>query len=122
MDERVAVMLNAILELESQGEGRESAREAVLMVGCTSDGISNQEKTRVLSWRSDGGIRGFFLSRNPGLSNATEYGAGEFLIPTRAATRTGAQTCSKPASMKRAQQTEKAYPDISRLRRELEKT
>ena len=43
MDERVAVMLNTILELESQGEGRESAREAVLMVGCTSDGISNQE-------------------------------------------------------------------------------
>ena len=76
----------------------------------------------MLSWRSDGGLRGFFLSRNPGLSNATEYGAGEFPLPTRATTRTGAQTCSKPASMIRAQQTEKAYPDISRLRRELENT
>ena len=41
-----AVMLNAILQLESQGEGRESAMEAVLMGGYTSDGISNQERTK----------------------------------------------------------------------------
>ena len=31
--ERLAVMLNAILQLEAQGECRESATEAVLMVG-----------------------------------------------------------------------------------------
>ena len=49
VDERLAVMLNAILQLETQGEGRESATEAVLMVGYTSEGISNQEQTRWLS-------------------------------------------------------------------------
>ena len=31
IDERMAVMLNAILQLEDQGECRESATEAVLM-------------------------------------------------------------------------------------------
>ena len=36
VDERLAVMLNAILQLEAQGECRESATEAVLMVGYTS--------------------------------------------------------------------------------------
>ena len=45
LDERLAVMLNSILQLESQGEGRESATEAVLMVDYFSDGISNQEQT-----------------------------------------------------------------------------
>ena len=35
VDERMAVMLNAILQLEEQGECRESATEAVLMVGYT---------------------------------------------------------------------------------------
>ena len=43
-------MLNAILQLEAQGESRELATEAVLAVGYTSDGISNQEQTRWLSW------------------------------------------------------------------------
>ena len=46
VDERMAVMLNAILQQESQGEGRESTTEAVLTVVCTSDGVSNQEQTR----------------------------------------------------------------------------
>ena len=36
IDERMAVMLNAIIQLEEQGECRESATEAVLMVGYTS--------------------------------------------------------------------------------------
>ena len=36
IDERMAVMLNAILQLEAQGECRESATEAVLMVGYTT--------------------------------------------------------------------------------------
>ena len=45
-DERLAVMLNAILQLESQGECRESATEVVLKVGYTLDAISNQEQTR----------------------------------------------------------------------------
>ena len=65
VDERMAVMLNAILQLEEQGECRESATEAVLMVGYTTDGVSNQEQTRWLSWNVDGAIRGFDLARNP---------------------------------------------------------
>ena len=83
VDERLAVMLNAILQLEAQGECRESATEAVLMFGDTTEGISNQEQTRWLSWNADGGVRGFDLARNSGLSNNTEYGAGEFPLPTR---------------------------------------
>ena len=54
VDKRLAVMLNAILQLEAQGECRESA--------------------------FDGGLRGHDLARNPGLSSNMEYGAGEFLI------------------------------------------
>ena len=71
VDERLAVMLKAILQLEEQGE---SATEAVLMVGYTSDGISNQEQTRWLPWNVDGGVRGFEfdLARSPGLRNTTE--------------------------------------------------
>ena len=65
-------MLNAILQLEAQGECRESATEAVLMAGYTSDGVSNQEQTRWLSWIVDGGLRGFDFARSPGLSNTTE--------------------------------------------------
>ena len=48
VDERLTVMLNAILQLEAQGERRESATEAVLMVGYTTEGISNQEQTRLI--------------------------------------------------------------------------
>ena len=76
VDEKLAVTLNAILQLEAQGECRESTTEAVLMLGYTSDGISNQEQTRWLSWNVDGGLRGHDLARKPGLSNNTEYGAG----------------------------------------------
>ena len=111
VDERMAVMLNAILQLEEQGECRESATEAVLMVGYTTDGISNQEQTRWLSWNVDGGVRGFDLARNPGLSNNTEYGAGEFPLPTRPSARSAGQHTSMTPSMTRAQQTEEAYPD-----------
>ena len=49
VDERMAVMLNAVLQLEAQGECRESATRAVLMVGYTTEGISNQEQTSWLS-------------------------------------------------------------------------
>ena len=96
-------MLNAILQLEAQGECRESATEAVLIVGYTSEGISNQKQTRWLSWNKDGGVRGFDLARNPGLSNNTEYDT------------------SKPLSMIRSQQKKEAYPDLSSLKRELER-
>ena len=72
VDERVAVMLNTILQLEEQGECRESATEAVSMVGYTTEGVCNQEQTRWLSWNVDGWVRGFDLARNPGLSNNTE--------------------------------------------------
>ena len=49
VDERLAVMLNVILQLEVQGECWESATEALLIVGYTSDEKSNQEQTRWLS-------------------------------------------------------------------------
>ena len=121
VDERMAVMLNAILQLEEQDECRESATEAVLMVGFTTEGISNQEKTRWLSWNVDRGVRGFYLARNPGLSNNTEYEAGEFPLPVRPSARSASQSTSKPPSMTRAQQMDETYPDLSNLKRELER-
>ena len=122
IDERMAVMLNAILQLEDQGECRESATEAVLMIGYTTEGISNQEQTRWLSWNVDGGVRGFDLARNPGLNNNTEYGAGEFPLPTRPTVRSTSQSSSRLPSMSRMQQTTEAYPDLGVLKKELEKT
>ena len=118
----MAVMLIAILQLEDEGECRESATEAVLMVGYTTDGISNQEQTRWLSWNVDGAIRGLDLARNPGLSNDTEYGAGEFPLPVRPSVRSTGQSTSKTPLMSRAQQTGEAYPDVSIMKRELERT
>ena len=113
VDERLAVMLNALLQLEAQGESRESATEAVLMVGYTSEGISSQEQTRWLSCNADGSVRGFDLARKPGLSNNTEYSAGESPPPTRPPAGFAAQSTSRPLSMIRSQQTEEAYPDLS---------
>ena len=66
-------------------------------------------------------MRGFDLARNPGLSNNTEYGAGEFPLPTRPSARSASQSTSKPPSMTRAQQTEETYTDLSNLKRELER-
>ena len=122
IDERMAVMLNAILQLEDQGECRESATEAVFMIGYTTERISNQEQTRWLSWNVDGGVRGFDLARNPGLNNNTEYGAGEFPLPTRPTVRSTSQSSSRVPSMSRMQQTTEAYPDLGVLKKELEKT
>ena len=95
--------------------------EAVLMVGYTSERISNQEQTRWLSWNVDGGVRRFDWARKPVLSNNTEYGAGEFPLPTRPPAGFAAQSTSRPLSMIRSQQTEEAYPDLSSLKRELER-
>ena len=114
-------MLNAILQLEAQGECRELATEAVLMIGYTSEGISNQEQTRWLSWNVDGGVRGINLARNPDLSNNTEYGAREFPLPNRPPAGFVAQSTSRPLSMIRSQQTEEAYPDLSNLKKELDR-
>ena len=91
----------------------ESETEAVLMIGYTTEGISNQEQTRWLSWNVDGGVRG--------LSNNTEYGAGEFPLPTRPTARSTSQGSSRVPSMTRAQQTTEAYPDLGVLKKELEK-
>ena len=121
VDERLAMMLNAILQLEAQGECRESATEAVLMVSYTTEGISNQEQTSWLSWNVDGGVRVFDLARNPGLNNTTNYGAGEFPLPTRLPVGSAGQSTSTPLSLIRSQQTEEAYPDLSSLMRELER-
>ena len=101
VDESLAVMLNAILQLKTQGECRESATEAVLMVGYTTEGISNQEQTRWLSWNVDGGVRGFDLARNPGLNNTTAYGAGEFPLPTRPPVGSTAQSTSRPLDLRK---------------------
>ena len=91
------------------------------MIGYTSEGISNQEQTRWLSWNVDGYVRGFDLARNPRLNNNTEYVAGEFPLPTRPPAGFAAQSTSRPLSMIRSQQTEEAYPDLSKLKRELER-
>ena len=70
----------------------------------------------------DGGVRGFDLARNPGLSNNTAYGAGEFPLQTGPSARSTGQSSSKVPSMTRAQQTTDAYPDLSVPKKELEKT
>ena len=70
----------------------------------------------------DGGVRGFDLAWNPGPGNSSEYGAGEFPLPIRPSARSAGQSTSKTPSMTRAQQTEEAYPDLSALKKELEKT
>ena len=121
VDERMAVMLNAILKLEAQDECWKSATEAVLVVGYTTEGISNQEQTRWLPWKVDGGVSGFDLARNPGCSNNTEYGAGEFPLSARPPAGLAVQSTSRPSSMIRSQQTEEAYPDLGSLKRELER-
>ena len=90
------------------------------MVGYTTEGISNQEQTRWLSWNVDGGVRGFDLAWNPGLGNNTKYGAGEFPLPVRPSARSACQSTSRPPLMTRAQQTEETYPDLSNLKRELD--
>ena len=80
-----------------------------------------REETRWLSWNVDGGVRGFDLARNPGLGNTTRYGAGEFPLPVRPSARSASQSASRPPSMARAQQTDDTYPDLSNLKRKLEK-
>ena len=117
VDESLAVMLNAILQLEAHGECRESATEAVLMVGYTSEEVFNQEQTRWLSWNVDGALRGFDLARSAGLSNTTEFGAGDFSFPTRPPVGFAAQSTSRPLSMIRSQRTNEAYSDLSNLKR-----
>ena len=63
--------------------------------------------------------------RNRGSGKNIEYGAGEFPLPTRPPARSAGQStdprASKPPSMIRSQQTEETYPDLSNLRRELER-
>ena len=62
IDERMAVMLNAILQLEAQGECRKSAAEAVLMVGYTTEenfkpqkASSKKGSTNEQTWEVDVG-------------------------------------------------------------------
>ena len=81
-----------------------------LKLGYTLDEILNQEQTRWLSCNVDGGARGFHLARNPGLSNTTEYGTGEFPLPIKPLAGTGTQSTSQTSSMIRSQQTEESYP------------
>ena len=83
-----------------QGVGYTSA---VLMVGYTSKGISNQEQTGWLSWNVDGDLRGHDLTRNPSLSSNTENGAVEFPLPTRPPAGAATQSTSKTQSIFRKQ-------------------
>ena len=53
VDERMAVMLNAILQLEEQGECRESATEAVLMVGRDIQSRTEQVVVLECGWRCE---------------------------------------------------------------------
>ena len=62
---RVATVM---LKGESQVEGRKSIMQSFIKVGYSSEGISNHEQTRLMSWSTDGGLRGYHLARNPGLS------------------------------------------------------
>ena len=55
------------------------------------------------------------------MSNKTEYGAGEFPLPTRPPAGTAVQSTSKTLSIIRSQQNEEAYPDLKKLMRELER-
>ena len=55
------------------------------------------------------------------MSNNSDYGAGEFPLPTRPPTRSAGRSTSEPPSMMRAQQTEETYPDLSNLKREQER-
>ena len=66
-------------------------------------------------------MRGFDLARNPGWNNNTEYGAGELPLPNRPPARSAGQSTSKPRFMIQSQQTEETYPDLSNLKRELER-
>ena len=66
-------------------------------------------------------MRGLDFARNPGLSNTTKYGAGEFPLPTRPPAGAGTQSTSKPLSMFRSQKSEESYPDLSSMKRELER-
>ena len=91
------------------------------MVGYTSDGVSKQKQTRWLSWNVDRGLRGHDLARNPHLSSDTEYGAGEFPLPTRPPVGTATQSTSKPPSKFHSLQTEESYPDHGSMKRELER-
>ena len=66
-------------------------------------------------------MRGFDLARNPGLSNNAEYGVGDLPLPTGPPARSASQSTSIPPSMIRSQKTEKTNPDLSALKRELER-
>ena len=53
-DERMAVMLNTILQLEALGECWESATEAVLMVGGDIQSRTDQMVVLECGWRREG--------------------------------------------------------------------
>ena len=51
------MMLNAVLQLKPQGEGRESIMETLLMMCYTSEELLNQEQTIWMSWSKEEGLR-----------------------------------------------------------------
>ena len=57
-------------------------------------------------------MRGIDLAINPGLSNPTDDGAGEFPLPARPSMRMVVPMSSKTTSMIQSQQTEAAYQQI----------
>ena len=71
-------------------------------------------------WRN----KGIRLGKEPwlGQQHYTEYGAGEFPLHIRPSARSTGQSTSKMPSMTLAQQTGEASPDLSTMKRELERS
>ena len=67
------MILNAVLQLKSQGEGRESIMEMLLMMCYTSEGLSNQEQTIWMSWNTKESLRVYDLQ------NSCKYHKNSFL-------------------------------------------
>ena len=109
VDRRTAVLLKILLLISSVGGG-ESAMVAVLMLGHTSEGISNRDQSRWLSLSHNGGLRGLGLACHLRLSILREYVSGKLTLS------------NKPLpKLDPHQQIEIEYPDKTGLKRELEK-
>ena len=59
VDERMAMMLMPSSSWRMRASVGSLRQKQFLKVGYTTDGISNQEQTRWLSWNVDGAIRGY---------------------------------------------------------------
>ena len=96
----------------------------VLISGYKSKGISNRENSRWPALNPDAGLRGHDLVRNPGLSNTTECGVGDFPLLDEHPFKSGPSSAVKISSVTeiRAQHAEGEFlSDKFGLKRELKK-